>query len=245
MHTLYMLKFSSGKSYVGQTVRSIKRRMSQHRRSVALDSLLPVHCAWRKYGEPELVVLAQVGTQEELHAAEEAAIKEFNTLSPNGYNVAHGGKTAPSKVPEVAAKISAKAKGRKVSDTSKISEGVRRNWQDEEYRKKVSDGLKAAWTPEARERVSKKFKAFWEQRKSSGYVMSEETKQKLASYTRTEETRAKMSASAKLRPMPKMDEAAMARQSAGVARTWADPEVRAKRSAAMVAAWARRKQREK
>jgi predicted GIY-YIG superfamily endonuclease len=243
MHILYMLKFSSGKSYVGQTVRSIKRRMSQHRRSVVLDSLLPVHCAWRKYGEPELVILAQVETQEELHAAEEAAIKNFNTLSPNGYNVAHGGKTAPSKNPEVAAKIAAKATGRKVADTSRISEGVRRNWQDEEYRQKVSDGLKAAWTKEARQKRSEKSKVFWEQRKASGYVMSDETKQKLATYTRTEETRAKMSASAKLRPMPKMDEAAMARQAAGVARSWADPEVRAKRMAAMAAAWKRRKEK--
>ena len=73
--------------------------------------------------------------------------------------------------------------------------------------------------------------------------MSDDTKQKLASYTRTEETRAKMSASAKRRPMPKMDEAAMARQSAGVARSWADPEVRAKRMAAMAAAWKRRKEK--
>lgn len=243
MHTLYMLKFSSGKSYVGQTVRSIKRRMSQHRRSVVLDSLLPVHCAWRKYGEPELVILAQVETQEELHAAEEAAIKNFNTLSPNGYNVAHGGKTAPSKNPEVAAKISEKATGRKVADTSRISEGVRRNWQDPEYRRKVSDGLKAAWTEEARKKRSEKFKEIWEQRKASGYVMSNETKQKLASYTRTAETKAKMSISAKQRPMPKMDEAAMARQAAGVARSWADPEIRAKRLAAMAAARERRKER--
>lgn len=151
MHTLYMLRFSSGKSYVGQTIRSITRRMSQHRRSVALGSQLLVHCAWRKYGEPDLVLLDEVESQEQLHAAEEEAIKKFNTLSPNGYNVAYGGTTAPSKNPDVAAKISAKAKGRKVSDTSKISDGVKRNWQNAEYRKKVSDGLKASWTKEARE----------------------------------------------------------------------------------------------
>jgi len=243
MHTLYKLVFSSGKTYVGQTTRTIKSRIAQHRRSVASDSQLLVHCAWRQHGDPEIIVLAQFESQEELHAAEEDAIKSLNTLSPNGYNVAHGGKTAPSKNPEVAAKISEKATGRKVADTSRISEGVRRNWQDPEYRRKVSDGLKAAWTEEARKKRSEKFKEIWEQRKASGYVMSNETKQKLASYTRTAETKAKMSISAKQRPMPKMDEAAMARQAAGVARSWADPEIRAKRLAAMAAARERRKER--
>lgn len=242
MHILYRLAFTSGKAYVGQTVRSVKIRMNQHRQSVAFGSQLPVHCAWRKYGEPVITVLAEFETQDKLHAAEIAAIAELGTMTPNGYNVSVGGDTAPSKNPEVAAKIAAKAKGRKIKDTTRVAEATRRKWQDDEYRQKVSAGLKAVWTEERRKERSKESKAVWRKRKESGYIMLDETKQKLASYERTAETRAKMSASAKRRPAPKLNAEAQVRQAAGVARSWADPEVRAKRLASMAAARERRKQ---
>lgn len=242
MHTLYRLAFSSGKAYVGQTVRSVKIRMNQHRQSVASGSQLPVHCAWRKHGEPVITVLAEFETHDELHAAEIAAIVELGTMSPNGYNVSIGGDTAPSKNPEVAAKIAAKATGRKIKDTTRVAEATRRKWQDDGYRQKVSDGLKAAWTDDRRVATSNWVKESWEKRKADGYVVSEATKQKLASYERTAETRAKMSASAKLRTAPKLDSEAQVRQAAGVARSWADPEIRAKRLASMAAARERRKQ---
>jgi len=242
MHILYRLAFSSGKAYVGQTVRSVKIRMNQHRQSVASGSQLPVHCAWRKHGEPVITVLAEFETHDELHAAEIAAIAELGTMSPNGYNVSIGGDTAPSKNPKVAAKIAVKAKGRKIKDTTRVADATRRKWQDDGYRQKVSDGLKAFWTDERKEQRSKQSKDAWCKRKESGYVMSDETKQKLASYERTAETRAKMSASAKRRPAPKLNAEAQVRQAAGVARSWADPEIRAKRLASMAAARERRKQ---
>lgn len=212
--------------------------MNQHRQSVASGSQLPVHCAWRKYGEPVITVLAEFETHDELHAAEVAAIAEFGTMTPNGYNVSIGGETAPSKNPEVAAKIAAKATGRKIKDTTRVAEATRRNWQDDKYRQKVLDGLKAVWTDERRKERSQQSKDAWRKRKESGYIMSDETKQKLASYERTAETRAKMSASAKMRPAPKLNAEAQVRQAAGVAKTWADPEIRAKRLASMAAAWA-------
>ena len=112
MYIIYKLLFASGKAYIGQTVRTMNTRIAQHKRSVRSGSLLPVHCAWRKYGEPAISLIAEFDTQEELHAAEKAAIIALGTLAPQGYNVAYGGETAPSKNPDVAAKISAKAAGR-------------------------------------------------------------------------------------------------------------------------------------
>jgi len=197
MYTLYKLVFASGKAYIGQTARSMHLRLLQHKRSVKADSQLPVHCAWRKHGEPSVSILAEFETHEELHAAEKAAILAADTLSPNGYNVSFGGDTAPSKNPEVAAKIAAAATGRKYDDVSPWIEATTQLWKDNEYRKKVSEGLKASWTDERRAARSVLAKAVWEKRKADGYAMSEETKQKLASYERTAETRAKMSAAAK------------------------------------------------
>src|SRR5512137_1465728 len=105
MYLLYKLVFASGKAYIGQTARTMSVRLAQHRTSVRNGSLLPVHCAWRKHGKPDITVVAEFNTQDELHAAEKAAIIAVGTLVPNGYNVAYGGETAPSKNPDVAAKI--------------------------------------------------------------------------------------------------------------------------------------------
>lgn len=241
MHILYKLVFESGKAYIGQTVRNMNLRIAQHKRSVRSGSQLPVHCAWRKYGEPEISVIAEFETQDELHAAEKAAIIALGTLAPQGYNVSYGGDTAPSKNPEVAAKIAAKATGRKYSDVSSWSEASSKLWQSPDYRKKVSDGLKASWTEEKRVARSDQFKNAWKKRKESGYAMPEATKQKLAAYERTPETRAKMSASAKARKRSSRDDETKQKIAGKTAISWKDPEIRAKRISAMQLAREKRK----
>lgn len=242
MHILYKLVFASSKAYIGQTARNMSTRIAQHKRSVKSGSQLPVHCAWRKYGEPEISVIAEFETQEQLHAAEKAAIIAVGTLAPQGYNVAHGGETAPSKNPDVAAKIAAKATGRKFDDTSAWSDAALKLWQDADYREKVSTGLKAAWTDEKRSKRSQFIKDVWEKRKEAGYLMSEETKKKLATYERTPEARAKMSAAAKARKRSLRDDSTKQKIAGKTASSWQDPVVRAKRLASMQLAREKRKQ---
>ena len=242
MHILYKLVFASGKAYIGQTTRNMNTRIAQHKRSVKSGGQFPVHCAWRKYGEPAITVVAEFDTQEELHAAEKAAIIALGTLAPQGYNVAYGGETAPSKNPDVAAKISAKATGRKYSDVSPWVEVSTERWKNDEYRKKVSDGLKATWTDEKRASRSEFIKDVWEKRKKAGYSMSEETKQKLAVYERTSETRAKMSVSAKARKRLPRDDGTKQKIAGKTASSWQDPVIRAKRLASMQLAHEKRKQ---
>ncbi len=228
MHTLYKLMFASGKSYIGQTTRVLRIRITAHRQSAKRGSMLPVHCAWRKHGDPEVIVIGQYQTHDELHAAEKAAIIAVNALVPHGYNVSIGGDTAPSKNPEVAAKISAKAKGRKILDVSAWVESSKEKWKDPEYRKKVSDGLKSAWTQQKREERGVVSKAAWEQRKANGYVVSESTRKKLASYERTTETRAKMSESAKTRKRAPRSEETKRKIAEKTRLTWQDPILREK-----------------
>ena len=242
MYILYKLVFASGKAYIGQTSRNMNKRMTQHRWTAKKGSQLPVHCAWRKYGEPEISVVAEFDTQDELHAAEKAAIIALGTLTPQGYNVSYGGDTAPSKNPEVAAKISRMAIGRKYSDVSARIEASKKLWQDDDYRQKVSEGLKTAWTDQKRSKRSEFFKDVWEKRKESGYLMSEETKQKLAAYERTPETRAKMSESAKARKRTGRDDSTKQKIAGKTASSWQDPEIRAKRLASMQLARDKRKQ---
>jgi hypothetical protein len=242
MYILYKLVFASGKAYIGQTARNMNTRIAQHNRSVKSGSQLAVHCAWRKHGAPVISVVAEFETQSELHAAEKAAIIAIGTLAPQGYNVAYGGESAPSKNPEVAAKISAKTTGRKYADVSSWVEASTERWKNKEYQKKVSDGLKATWTDEKRAKRSEFIKDVWEKRKEAGYSMSEETKQKLASYERTPESRVKMSESAKARKRTARNDSTKQKIAGKTTSSWQDPIIRAKRLASMQLAREKRKQ---
>jgi hypothetical protein len=240
---LYKLTFMSGKSYIGQTQRTVKVRMQQHQRSVNSDSQLAVHCAWRVHGAPTLEILGEFEDAADLHNAEIAAITTYGTISPNGYNIGYGGETAPSKNPEVAAKIAAKARGRK-QHSDELKEGWREvmadRMADPVYREKMRLANLAYWTPERKAKRAEEARS-----RASGVVFTEERKRKigLANSNPTPKTREKMSAAAKKRGKNhNFSEEARAKISAHVAASWADPIVHAKRSEAIRAAFARKKQ---
>jgi len=104
MGTLYKLDFANGKSYIGITTKSMNTRFKHHAADVNRGSEYAVHNAWRKYGEPKLLVLAVV-EDKDLAETEIRAIKAFNTLTPNGYNMTPGGENSPMLVPEIKAKL--------------------------------------------------------------------------------------------------------------------------------------------
>lgn len=116
MGQLYKLDFANGKSYIGITKHEARRRFRGHKASLTAGnkgSLL--YDAWRKHGEPQLVVLAVV-EDADLPASEIRAIKAFNTLVPNGYNISEGGNINPMHSDAVRAKLSAANKGKKPSE---------------------------------------------------------------------------------------------------------------------------------
>lgn len=233
MYYLYQLTFSNGKAYIGQTVRNMNVRMAQHRTAANRGSNLPVHNAWRKYGEPSVSILLECDCVEQLHQAEIDMIRDCGSLVPNGYNLGLGGETAPSKTPEVAAKIAAKAKGRKIADTSAVSEGMRLKWSDEEYRQKVSDGLKASWDNDKRQEASGRAKKMWANRKANGWTMPDSTKEKLSKKLFSDETRAKMSAAAKARKDRKHSPETRAKIAAATKKAWQDEKITDRRVSAI------------
>jgi hypothetical protein len=233
---LYKLTFPNGKIYVGQTVRKMNIRLAQHRTAAARGSALPVHCAWRKHGEPSVSILGEYETKDELHAAEIAAIASMNCLSPNGYNLAYGGDTSPAINPEVARKISESNKGKAPSMSAESrKEMISELWRNEEYRAAQTAAQRAKWAdPEYKAKMSAKRKAYWERKKAEGWVMSEDHKAKLRGRKRSEETRAKMSVSAKLRgPRPEVSEETRAKLSARAKDAWQNEELTARRIEAM------------
>ena len=233
MYILYRLWFSSGKSYIGQTSRSVEARLAQHVRSAMNgNSKLPVHCAWRLYGTPAIEVISHSDSQEDLNIKEKLAIEFYNTISPNGYNLGPGGETAPSKCPEVANKIAKKAKGRLHNKITikKMSVISKEKWKDPEYQKKVSNSLKAGWNDERRKITSDRMKKYWEKRKSEGWKMPESTKEKIRVRKFTEETRKKMSDSAKARIRQPVSDETRKKLSKLTTDSWKNKDLKEKRS---------------
>jgi len=76
--------------YVGQTIRSLKRRFKEH---CALDKETYISRAIKKYGKENFTIekVCECSNREELNRMEELFVKKMNSLSPNGYNLTGGG----------------------------------------------------------------------------------------------------------------------------------------------------------
>lgn len=81
----------TGKSYVGQTIRPLKRRWQEHCQNAERCKVL--HRAIMKYGKDNFTIeqIDTANTSKELNDKEIYWIKFYNTLVPNGYNMTEGG----------------------------------------------------------------------------------------------------------------------------------------------------------
>jgi len=86
----------NGKCYIGITI-NFNRRIKQHQKASS-NSL--IHKAILKYGEDNFIytILAENLSIEEAEEMEIQLIKERNSLSPNGYNLAKGGLYGGTKI---------------------------------------------------------------------------------------------------------------------------------------------------
>lgn len=120
MAELYVMRFTSGKSYIGVTSKTARYRYSKHCADVRRGSELVVHKAWRRYGAPSITTLA-IGEIEYLCEMEIKAISVYGTLMPEGYNMALGGQTSPALNPDVAKKISLSKKGKPIHPNTRLA----------------------------------------------------------------------------------------------------------------------------
>lgn len=138
MANIYIIRNSVNKKcYIGQTIHSIEHRLKKHKeKSKRFKSAL--YSAFDKYGFDKFYTesLKEGGfTREELNKLEIDYIKKYKTLSPNGYNLQGGGGSS-SISEETKAKMSKIMRGRKVTWGKKVSIGLKRLWENEEYRKR-------------------------------------------------------------------------------------------------------------
>lgn len=83
----------NNKSYIGQTIHSLRHRKVQHKSRAKNGSKQPIHCAIRKYGFDSFSweELYFCSNKKELDEAEIRLIASNNTFVPAGYNIAIGG----------------------------------------------------------------------------------------------------------------------------------------------------------
>lgn len=84
----------NNKIYIGQTIYSIEERWKAHCTCVKYNNHHSLfHNAIRKYGEEnfKIELIDTADTFEELNEKEIKYIKEYNSLTPNGYNMTEGG----------------------------------------------------------------------------------------------------------------------------------------------------------
>jgi len=167
----------SGKVYIGQTVRSLAKRISRHQHDG-----YPIGQALRKYGLGAFDVkeIDSASTLEQLNILEEAWIASLNCIAPNGYNLRSGGgnslhsdsskqkmsEAARNMSPETKAKMSNWQKGRKLTPEHRANIGAagRGNKRSQETKDKQSAAARNI-SEETRAKRSESMKKYWATRK--------------------------------------------------------------------------------
>ena len=138
----------NGKVYIGQTVRSLKRRWFEHC-LVNKTGCFSLHRAIVKYGKENFSIeqIDHAHSREELDAKEIYWIKYYDSMNHNkGYNLRSGGNTCEF-TDEVKKRISKSHIGLKHSDETKLKmsitrKGKKRGCFSEEWKKNMSESHK-------------------------------------------------------------------------------------------------------
>ncbi len=125
------------KLYVGLTLSDAETRFKKHISMIYSNGCSALYGAIKKYGIESFIVetICLSNDKKELMNLEKHYISELNTVSPNGYNLTTGGENCRV-TDKTKQKISTRLKGREIKWAEKVSKGVKKLWENEEYRAK-------------------------------------------------------------------------------------------------------------
>lgn len=217
MGIIYMMTSPSGKAYIGQTTKALSKRMAQHQTKTGRHCPL-IHGAIMEYGFHNFKVETLMHVPDELLSFYEMrAIELYGTQDRRyGYNLTAGGKEAPLKNPEVAARLKETWKDPEVK--ARLVQARIRQWKDPENLRKMAEGVKAA---HARPETKAKYRAGWKKAQS------------------TPEAREKNAAAQRLAWKDPANR--KARSNGMKKRNREDPSVNARRSETLKAYWAKKR----
>lgn len=150
-------------AYIGQTKKSLKKRWQAHCRSDSNCSFL--RNAIQKYGKNNFTieVVEVTPCPVVLDYKEKFYIKEYNTISPNGYNIRYGGSAPYSNKKGINAVIKSNFKGKTHTAESRLKMSLSRlgvvPW---------NKGTKGLYTPEYLKKISRLGKKNIKKRVSCG-----------------------------------------------------------------------------
>jgi hypothetical protein len=146
---IYLLTFSNGSRYVGQS-KSLAQRLQRHRRAAAAGAKVPVSQAWAEFGEPTCEIIHECDDGD-MDALEVRTIAELGTLAPRGLNRNTGGKRGATACQETRDLKS--AANRQRYDDPAAREHARQQtlarFADPAERQKISDGLRRRYADPA------------------------------------------------------------------------------------------------
>lgn len=142
---LYVIKNTvNDKIYIGQTTKEVEERFNRHKNRARNDQSVTnaLYNAFRKYGTENFYVekLCNVNNMDELNELEEFLIQEFNSLTPNGYNVAFGGNNKlHNDVTKAKQSVSSKIQRATPEGKEMMHKLAQDKWDNPEYRAKMKD----------------------------------------------------------------------------------------------------------
>lgn len=176
MYTIYVHRNKyNGMCYVGQTSLPPQKRW-QGGSSYRAERGCLLGKAIKEFGWDafEHIILETGLSKEDADEAERKYTKEYNSITPNGYNTDSGGRKGNKKSDLVIEHFKARPNYVKSEETKrKMSEARKRKWQDPEYRsvmvahlaensKKIAENKDKYYTEERRANMSAKQKLMWE-----------------------------------------------------------------------------------
>lgn len=82
----------NGKLYIGQTIYPLSYRYTNHLSDARNGRGYAMASAIRKYGQNNFKIeLVEECDEDQLNDLEVKYIKQYNSVTPNGYNLTHGG----------------------------------------------------------------------------------------------------------------------------------------------------------
>jgi group I intron endonuclease len=140
MGSIYVITNTINKKlYIGQTINDVNKRFKKHLSQVNCKNICSaLYSAFKIYGKDNFTIQIIVSgdyTKSELNDLEKKYIKQYNSLSPNGYNLQTGGNSFLVSE-SVKKQTSEKLKGREILWKEKVSQGVKKLWENKEYREK-------------------------------------------------------------------------------------------------------------
>ena len=153
MGYIYILTSPSGKSYIGQTIRPIEKRLEEHETGKSKDCRA-IYNAIQYHGWDNFEKDWYECPDKDLNFDEELLVREMGTLSPNGYNLVEGGGSNGKPSEESKQKMSEAHRGEKHNFFGKTHTEETKQKQSEAHRGEKHNFFGKTHTKETKQKQS-------------------------------------------------------------------------------------------